>query len=79
VRQAFEQLTHLNLNPQFLPDFPGQALFKGFFSFALAARKLPKSAEVCARVTLGDKQFAAAENQGGSNVDDGISGQCSCK
>jgi hypothetical protein len=45
-------------------------LFKGFIRFALAAGKFPQAAEMRLGVTLGDEQFATAENQGGGDIND---------
>lgn len=70
VLDGIEQFTHHNFHSQFLPQLAPEALLESFAGFAFAAGKLPQAAKVRVRVTLGDEQFARAEDQTGADFDD---------
>jgi len=65
-----EQLANADLDSQFLPQFPHEALLERFALLALATGKFPQTAEMRIRVALCDQHLSVAENQAGGDVND---------
>jgi hypothetical protein len=69
VRDIFDFFPNIDVDAQFLMNFPRQAFFETFVHFPLAAGKLPKPTKMIIQAALRNKQFASAKNERGCHVD----------
>jgi len=69
VGNSLEQVADRNFNPKFLSEFTSQAFLEAFIRLTLAPREFPKTPQMRISITLGDEEFALAENQTGSDID----------
>lgn len=65
-----EERSDFHPDAQFLLQFPAQTLLKGLVSVSLAAGKLPQTAQMIARLALGEEQASLAKNQSRRHFDD---------
>jgi hypothetical protein len=70
MRHHFNAQADVHFDAQFLAQFADEACLESFVRFSFASRELPESAQVHIIEAAGDQQFAIAENQPGSNIDD---------
>ena len=67
--EALDQLSHPNLDSQFLAQFARQAGLEALVFLPFASRGLPESPLIRLRAALSDEQFALAEDEAGSHLD----------
>ena len=70
MREGYENFANLNLDAQFFHQFAVEAVLVGFGRLALAAGKLPESAEMIVQAALGDEHAAFAENNTSGHFND---------
>lgn len=70
MSDRLDQLPNLDLDPKFLHQFAMQCLLKGLTWLAFASGEFPQAGEMPASGALGDEQFAVAEDQSGTDLND---------
>src|SRR3954462_5456190 len=70
VSHRLDARADIHLDPQFLAQFARETRFERFLRLSLAPWKLPQAAQVNVIKTTRDEQFALAEDQPGSDIDD---------